>query len=131
MVWPVRFKPAVTMVLAAVGLICRQPFLLLAVGLLGIWGTAFPRFSWIDWIYNRVVREWVKAPWLAPDPSIRRMACGAADFCVFLAGLSLLYGRPAPAWVFGGIVLALSSSVVFTGICLPVYGLYRWRERKK
>jgi hypothetical protein len=130
LVWPVRFKPAVTLVLTALGLVFRQPFLLLAVGLLGIFGTAFPRFSWIDWIYNQVVAPWTGAPRMGPDPSLRRMACGMADFCIFLSGLGVLFEKTAVAWGFGGVVLVLSLSVVLTGICLPVYGLYRWRNRQ-
>lgn len=131
LVWPVRFKPAVTAVLVVLGLTVRSPWLLVAVGGLGILGTFFQKLSWIDLLYNHSVRHLFKAPALGPDPSVRRWLCGLADFFVLVAGLALARGHRALAWGFGGLVIFLAGSVVLTGICLPAFLYYKWKGRKQ
>jgi len=129
LVWPVRFKPAATLGLVALGLILAQPWLLIFVGALGVLGTFFQNLSWIDLFYNHVVRLPFGAPALGPDPSVRRWMCGLADLFVLAAGLCLAAGRPFAAWLLGGMVILLAGSVVLTGVCLPAYLIYRARRR--
>jgi hypothetical protein len=129
LVWPVRFKPAMTLVLVLIGLIFRSEWLLIGVGALGIAGTFFQRISWIDLLYNHVARKPFGAPALGPDPSMRRWLCGMADAFVLASGIALAAGRVAAAWIFGGMVTVLAGSVVLTGVCLPAYLIYRRRSR--
>lgn len=130
MVWPVRFKPGVTAALVLAGLLFRAPWLLIAVGALGILGTFWQRISWIDLLYNHAVRKLFSAPVLAPDPTLRRWLCGMADLFVLAAGLALAAGWTTLTFVLGGMVLFLAGSVVLTGICPPAFLYYLWKNSR-
>ena len=129
LVWPVRFKPGFTFALVLAGLLFKQPFFLMAAGLLGIIGSFVPRLSWIDGIYNRIVRPLFKSPALGADPLLRRIVCGLADIFIWGAGYAVFEGKLLPAWILGGLVLLLSGIVVLSGICLPLYLIYNVSKR--
>ena len=130
LVWPVRFKPAVTLLLVLLGWAFERPSLLIVVGLLGLLGTFVQSLSWIDLLYNHGVRRVFAAPALGPDPALRRWLCGMADGFVLGSGLALRGGHPGLAFVLADLVVLLAGSVVLTGICLPAYFIYRYRIMK-
>ncbi len=129
LVWPVRFKPAVTLILVVLGFILRRGKFLIALGGMGILGSFIQSASWIDLLYNHLVRRVFKAPALGPDPALRRWLCGMADLFVLFSGAALLKGAWLLAGIFAYIVILLAGSVVLTGICLPAYLFYLWRRR--
>lgn len=128
LVWPVRFKPAVTLALVVLALLFRWPWVLITVGVLGLAGTFFQRISWIDFLYNRWVRQIFGAPALGADPSLRRWLCGLADLFALLAGIAYLAHRPIWGFLLAGLIILLAGSVVATGICLPAYLVYLWKK---
>lgn len=128
LVWPVRFKPAVTFALVVLGLVFQSHGLLIVVGILGLFGTFVQRLSWIDLLYNHIVRHLFKAPSLGADPSVRRWLCGMADGFVLLSGAALYVHRPILAVGFGAVVVLLAGSVLLTGICLPAFLFYKLRK---
>src|SRR5262245_59493052 len=105
LVWPVRFKPAVTLLLVLLGLGLRAPRLLTAVGSLGLIGTFAQSLSWIDLLYNHAARRVVGAPPLGADPSVRRWMCGMADAFVLASGLALGGGHAGLALALGVVVV--------------------------
>ena len=128
MVWPVRFKPAVTLAVVILALLLHRPWLLAIAGALGLVGTFLQKFSWIDILYNQFARHVFGGPALGPDPSMRRWLCGTADLFLLLAGLSYMAHRPIWGIGLAGVVVLLAGSVVATGICLPAYLAYAWTK---
>ena len=121
LVYPLRFKPAATMLLVAVGAALHLPWLLIAVGVLGLVGTAWPRLSWLDQLWNRLLRHPLSAPALPDDPDPRRFACGMADAFVLASGVAFATGWTLTAWVLAGLVLLIAGTVVATGFCVAAW----------
>ena len=129
LVYPLRFKPLATMLLVAAGAATRSPWLLVAVGAAGLVGTAFPALSWLDRLWNHVVRHPFGAPALPFDPDPRRFACGMADAFVLGSGLAFLAGWPTTGWVLAGSVLVIAGTVVATGFCVAAWAYMEVRRR--
>lgn len=121
LVYPLRFKPFATMLLVAVGAALHWPWLLIATGTLGLVGTAWPPLSWLDQLWNRVLRHPMNAPALPDDPDPRRFACGMADAFVLASGVAFLAGLTTTAWVLAGAVLLIAGTVVATGFCVAAW----------
>jgi len=121
LVYPLRFKPLATLLLVALGAALHLPWLLIAVGALGLVGTAFPALSWLDQLWNHVVRHPFRAPALSADPSPRRFACGMADAFVLASGLAFALGWSVTGWVLAGAVLVIAGTVVLTGFCVAAW----------
>jgi hypothetical protein len=121
LVYPLRFKPAATLLLVVAGAALGLPWLLIAVGILGLIGTAWPSLSWLDQLWNRVVRRPFRAPALAADPDPRRFACGMADAFVLASGIAFAAGAPLLGWVLAGAVVLIAGIVVLTGFCVAAW----------
>ena len=129
-VWPVRVKPGITLALVLAGYGLNLTWLLVVTGVAGLIGTAWPNWSWIDLLYNHIIRKPFGAPELPEDPAPRRLMCGMADGFVLLSGLALAKGLGVWAAVFAGLVVLLAGVVVFTGICLPLFTWHLFRRRR-
>ena len=121
LVYPLRFKPFATLVLTVLGAVLDLPWLLIAVGGLGLVGTIWPPLSWLDQLWNRAVRHPFRAPALAADPDPRRFACGMADAFVLGSGLAFAAGATVLGWVLAGAVIAIAGVVVLTGFCVAAW----------
>ncbi len=121
LVYPLRFKPLMTLLLVAAGVAAGWPWLLVAAGALGLLGTALPALSWLDQLWNHVVRRPFGAPALPFDPDPRRFACGLADAFVLASGLAFLAGWTTTGWVLAGCVLVIAGTVVATGFCVAAW----------
>lgn len=121
LVLPLRFKPLATLLLVVVGAALGWPWLLIAVGALGLVGTAWPALSWLDQLWNRVVRHPLGAPALAADPDPRRFACGMADTFVLASGVAFLAGARTLGWVLAAAVIVIAGIVVVTGFCVAAW----------
>jgi len=121
LVYPLRFKPLMTLLLVAAGAAAGWPWMLVVVGGLGLIGTAFPPLSWLDRLWNHAIRYPFRAPALPDDPDPRRFACGLADAFVLTSGLAFLVGWTTAAWVLAGCVLVIAGTVVATGFCVAAW----------
>jgi len=121
LVYPLRFKPLATLLIVTLGAALHLPWLLIATGALGLVGTAVPALSWLDQLWNHVVRHPLRAPALAADPSPRRFACGMADAFVLASGLAFALGWSVAGWALAGAVLVIAGTVVLTGFCVAAW----------
>lgn len=121
LVYPLRFKPLATLILVALGAALGLPWLLIAVGAVGLLGTFRPELSWLDQLWNRAVRHLFRAPALPVDPDPRRFACGLADAFVLASGIAFALGWTATGWVLAGAVLVIAGTVVLTGFCVAAW----------
>jgi hypothetical protein len=121
LVLPLRFKPLATLVLVTLGAALSWPWLLIAVGALGLVGTAWPSLSWLDQLWNRAVRHGFRAPALAADPDPRRFACGMADTFVLASGIAFAAGAPTLGWILAAAVVLIAGIVVLTGFCVAAW----------
>lgn len=121
LVYPVRFKPAATLLLLAAGVAGGWPWLLILVGALGLAGTAFPSVSWLDRLWNHALSRLFRAPQVPADPGPRRFACGMADAFVLASGLALLAGWTTTALVLAAAVAVIAGIVVLTGFCVAAW----------
>ena len=128
-VYPLRFKPLVTLLLVAGAVSAGWPWVLVIVGALGLAGTAFPALSWLDRLWNHAIRHLFRAPALPFDPDPRRFACGLADAFVLASGLAFLAGWTTTGWVFAGCVLVIAGTVVATGFCVAAWAYIEVRRR--
>lgn len=116
--WPVRFKPAVTMILAVVALLLHASWLLVTLGVLGLIGTFIPSMSWIDRWWNHILAPLFGKALVSSDPSPRRFACGMADGFLLVAGIAWLLGYSTLTYWLAGAVIGLAGSVVLSGYCV-------------
>ena len=121
LVLPLRFKPAVTLLLVGVALAGGWPWVLVAVGVTGLLGVAVPRLSWLDQVWNHGVRYLFRAPALGADPGPRRLACGLAELFVLGSGIAFLLGALVTGWVLASLVLLVAGVVVATGFCVAAW----------
>ncbi len=129
LVYPLRFKPLATLLLVGAGVAAGWPWLLVVVGTLGLIGTAFPAFAWLDLWWNRAVRHLFSAPALPYDPDPRRFACGMADAFVLASGLAFISGWTTAGWVLAGFVLVIAGIVVATGFCVAAWAYIAVKRR--
>jgi hypothetical protein len=131
LVYPLRFKPLATMILVAIGAALHWPSLLIAVGAAGLVGTAWPRLSWLDQLWNRVLRHPLSAPALPDDPDPRRFACGMADAFVLASGVAFALGWNTTGWVLAAAVLLIAGTVVATGFCVAAWAYVKIVPQRK
>lgn len=129
LVYPLRFKPLMTLLLVTAGVAASWPWLLVVVGVLGLIGTAFPPLSWLDRLWNHAIRRPFRAPALPDDPDPRRFACGLADGFVLASGIALLAGWRTAGWVLAACVLVIAGVVVTTGFCVAAWAYIAVKRR--
>lgn len=115
--WGLRFTPIVCSLLTLAGLLTQEPRLLFLVAALGVWAFFAPAAHPMDLLYNYGVRPLFKAVALPPNPFQRRLACLAAGVMNASAATLFLLGRPAWAWLLGGLLLGLQLIVITTHFC--------------
>jgi rhodanese-related sulfurtransferase len=115
--WGLRFTPAVCSAITAYGLYTQQPYVLLFVGILGMWAFFFPAGHPMDLIYNRLVRHVFNAIELPENPFQRRLACFAAGIMNMSAAILFFTGFPVIAIAVGVVLLILQAIVITTHFC--------------
>ena len=115
--WGLRFTPLVCSSLTAIGLYYQLPYLLLFVGLLGMWAFFFPAGHPMDYIYNNAIRHIFGAIKLPPNPLQRRMACLAAGVLNTIAAALFIFSLPVAAIAVGVTLLVLQAIVITTHFC--------------
>ena len=119
--WGLRFTPTVCMVGSAYGLLTWNPYVLFGLALLGIVPFWFPDKHPLDRVYNRVVAPLIGATRLPPNPLPRRIACVSGGALNIVAGLLVLNGQVAAAYITGGMLFVLQLIVNATHFCVASF----------
>ena len=82
------------------------------------WDVLVPSRNPFDAVYNRLVAVPRSLPRLAPAPAPRRFAQGMAGTFMIAAGVSLLMGWHAAAYVVEAMPVVALSALIFGKFCL-------------
>ncbi|TJY70482.1 DUF4395 domain-containing protein [Arthrobacter sp. CAU 1506] len=121
---PLRFTPALCVVLIAIGLALQSPVWLAALVPIGLSGALFPRGMATDVVYNFGVRHLFGAPSLPPTPKPRRFSYILSTTLGVGAALAFQFGLPVLGFVLGGFVLVGATILTTTLWCLGSW-IYR------
>ena len=122
-----RFTPALSTLWIITGTVLRSPTLLWSFA--AIAGVGAAGWNMFDALFAAVVRRWVRAPRLPPNPAPRRFAMGIASVWSAGAGALMAIGI---GWggVAAGIALALAGiTVATTHFCLGSWLYHLLRRR--
>lgn len=115
---PLRFTPAVALILIGVGLALRSPVWLGAMSLVAFSGALFPRWMILDLVYNLVVRHLFHAQALPATPMPRRFSYIISTVFLAASALSFHFGWAALGFILGGMV-AIGAAILATSLwCL-------------
>ncbi|MEO8974664.1 MAG: DUF4395 domain-containing protein [Casimicrobiaceae bacterium] len=115
---PLRFTPAVAVILLVIGLVLRSPIWLGAMSLVALSGALFPRWMILDLVYNLVVRHLFHAPALPATPTPRRFSYILSTVLLAASALSFQFGWTVLGLILGGIV-AIGATILATSLwCL-------------
>jgi hypothetical protein len=127
---PLRFTPAVAVILIAVGLALRSPIWLAAMSLVALSGALFPRWMILDLVYNLVVRHLFHAQVLPATPKPRRLSYVISTVFLAASALSFHFGWVVLGFFLGGMVV-IGATILATSLwCLGSW-LYRLAVRAR
>jgi hypothetical protein len=117
-VLPLRFTPAVAVILIVVGLALRSPLWLGATSLVALSGALFPQWMILDLVYNLVVRHLFHAQALPATPTPRRFSYLISTVYLAASALSFHFGWTVLGFVLGGMV-AIGATILASSLwCL-------------
>ncbi len=115
---PLRFTPAVAVILIVIGLALRSPIWLGAMSFFTLSGALFPRSMVLDLVYDLVVRHFFHARALPPTPTPRRFSYILSTVFLAASALSFYLGWAVLGFILGGLVL-IGASILATSLwCL-------------
>ena len=116
--WPLRFTPAVSITLVAIGLALRSPVWLGSMALVALSGAFFPGGMLIDLLYNFGFRHLISSPPLPPTPKPRRFSYLLSFFLLATSAFAFAHGSPVLGFVLGGSVVVGGAILTSTLWCL-------------
>lgn len=116
--WSVRFTPAVSIALVAVGLVQASPGLVGIMALVALCGAIFPKAMPIDLLYNLGVRHLFHLAPLPPTPKPRQLSYLISAVLLVASALAFLAGYPLAGRLLGGAVCVAGAVLVTTLWCL-------------
>jgi hypothetical protein len=115
---PLRFTPAVALILIVVGLALQSPIWLGAMSLVALSGALFPRGMVLDLVYNLVVRHFFHVQALPATPPPRRFSYVLSTVFLAASALSFHFGWAVLGFILGGMV-AIGATILATSLwCL-------------
>ncbi|MEO7116550.1 MAG: DUF4395 family protein [Caldimonas sp.] len=115
---PLRFTPAVALILILVGLALQSPIWLGAMSLVALSGALFPGGMILDVVYNLVVRHLFHAQALPATPPPRRFSYILSTVFLAASALSFHLGWVVLGFILGGMV-AIGATILATSLwCL-------------
>jgi len=115
------FQPRLLGVLVLVGLVTQAWPLFLILSAVLWWNVVLPAWNPFDILYHYFVAAPAGRPRVMPAPSPRRFAQGMAGTFLLAAGLFLLLGWSAPAFVAEAFLVVAIAALVFGKFCLGSY----------
>jgi hypothetical protein len=123
------FQPWIVFPAVLLAIVLQSEWLHVAIAAVLFWNTALPTLNPFERAYNR----WIARPRgqaaLPPAPGPRRMAQGMAAGFNLVAGLALLSGQTALAWVMQGLLVVAFSALLFGRFCLGAYVFHLLKGR--
>lgn len=126
----IRFAYGVCAVLVVLSLLYKSiPILLFVLGIaiLGIFLKRHPA----DYLYNAIIRHWLKRPILPYRTRQVRFACLVATFWLLVTIYLFANNFVFEARIWGSILVAVATLVTTTDICIPSMIYNFLFERKK
>jgi hypothetical protein len=113
-----RLAFQVCLTIFTLGLVLTSIPILVIAGLLALFGVLLPWHP-VDYLYNSVIRHWLKRPKLPPRSAQGKFACGIAT--VWIAVIIALFatGNFLTGYILGGIMFLIAFTVSTTDICIP------------
>ena len=115
------FQPRIMGALVVLGIILQNPIFFVVLSAVLCWNVAFPKWNPFEMIYNRAIAVPRARPLLSPAPAPRAFAQGMAAAFMLLAGLSLLAGWMAEAYVLEAFLGVAFGALLFGKFCLGAY----------
>jgi hypothetical protein len=123
------FQPRIVFPTILLAIALQSAWLHLAISAVLWWNTVLPALNPFEVAYNRwIARPRDQAP-LVPAPGPRRTAQGMAAAFNLAAGLGLLYGLTALAWVAEGFLVVGFSALLFGKLCIGAYVFHLLKGR--
>lgn len=125
-----RLAFQVCLTIFVLGLLLTNIPILLIAGLLALLGVLLPWHP-VDYLYNSVIRHWLKRPKLPPRSAQGKFACGIA--AVWIAVIIVLFSNAnyITGYILGGIMFLIAFTVSTTDICIPskIYNFFFLKEK--
>lgn len=116
--WPLRFTPAVSIVLIMVGLGLRSPIWLGSMAIVALSGVLLRSGMLIDLVYNLGFRHLVRSTRLPPTPKPRQFSYLLSFLLLATSAFSFWQGLPVLGYLTGGMVVAGGAILTTTLWCL-------------
>lgn len=128
----IRFAYALCATLVIIGLIIHNIPLLIITAVFAF-GGAFPPYHPFDYLYNYVIRHFIKKPKLPHRTNQGRFACGVAATWLVGIIISFYFNQLIIGYVLGIIMVALATLVSTVDICIPsmVYNFLFLKKKDK
>ncbi len=115
---PLRFTPAVAVILIVIGLALRSPIWLGAISLVALSGALFPRGMVLDLVYNLVIRHLFHAQALPATPTPRRFSYILSTVFLAASALSFHFSWAVLGFILGGIVVIGATTLATSLWCM-------------
>jgi hypothetical protein len=124
----IKFNQASIIVLALLGFLLDQPYLVLFVGLVLAVGTIFPNAALFKQIYLKLLKPkgLLKPNLIDDDPAPHQFAQGVGALFLLAGSFTLLIMNAVVlGWVLTWIVIVLASINLFFGFCVGCFVYYQ------
>lgn len=115
------FQPRIVFPLVLLGIVLQSPWIFLGLSLILWWNVLLPALNPFELAYNRLIAGPRGHVRLGPAPGPRRFAQAMAAAFLLGAGLALLAGLTALAWVFEAFLVVAFSALLLGKFCLGAY----------
>jgi hypothetical protein len=115
------FQPHIVFPLVLVAIVLQSAVLFFVLSAVLWWNVFVPRLNPFERVYNRLLAARRGGAYLTPAPVPRRFAQGMAAAFMLGAGVALLVGWRAMAWVMEGFLVIAFSALLFGRFCMGAY----------
>ena len=125
-----RLAFQVCLTIFSLGLILTSIPVLGIAGLLALFGVLLPWHP-VDYLYNSVIRHWLKRPKLPPRSIQNKFACGIATVWIAVVIAFFATENFITGYILGGIMFLIAFTVSTTDICIPskIYNFFFMKEK--
>ena len=123
------FQPRVVAGVVISGVFLQSPWLFLALSTVLWWSALVPSHNPFDAFFNHVMADPMRLAAMPPAPPPRRFSQAVAGTMALSIAMMLFAGASQAAWLFEGVFVAASMSVVVRRFCLPAYVYHLLRLR--
>ncbi len=115
------FQPRIMASLLVIAILLQNTIFFFVLSAILWWNVAIPRWNPFELAYNRMIAAPRGKPALSPAPAPRAFAQGMAAAFMLLAGLALLSGWQASAYILEGFLVIAFGALLFGKFCLGAY----------